>query len=1039
MHPRPGTTHATLSTVARLCRRGSVGFSGLFLGSLLLLPSLAEASSCVIRSPEGTDPPRVFEARRQMSALAPENRGGFEALAARIEQNRSAVEAGTLTAEDAEETGGLLISGQKLLPVLPVLYSDTAAEPINPSALEIQLFADFLNTSMYAYYQENSYEQFSVSGDVWGFERLPEDGGFYEEGDSGLSGGGAKVAAAAIPLYDSYVDFGQYDNDGPDGIPNSGDDDGLVDILSIVHPEVGAECGAPFDTNIWSHHSYLSSYGLGPFETNDNRSGGGKIKVDRFFIGPALNCDNSTQIDIGLFCHEFGHALGLKDLYDTDDEITGDSDGIGVWGLMGGGNWNSTTSPGHINAFYKHKLGWLNYFDVLNNSFICLPAVETSPMAVRLWTYGTYDTKEYFLVENRQPLGFDSALRAPGLVIYHVDEDRHDVWAAQNRVNADETQKAIDVETPDAVGPGHTTNRDDLDIAGDGNSGDTGDVWCAEGVDNSFNFFSNSDPRANSGTFSSITVENIGTCGGTGQRVCADFNVGVASPVDVCIQDCVNDACNELATCEAWWATPDIWVDHNADGIHDLPSPGIENKIWYRVQNLGPDLAAGTEVSLYLTPGAMGLEWPQDAAVHIGTRTIPVLESGEVTEDFFIFEYNELLDLVGHWCMGIVLTHPEDPNNSGSAPLTNNVAQINRQVLVDRAGTGARSTAAEGVADVVERTGGVETSSASGGNCSGEYVVKSKIYLRDGYNPEGGPRFGEIRIGTPPLFDDAIIPNGWTVDFDPGRGPFTLPFNGQDSVTVTISAANASHGEWAHVPLTLWNVNTNQAIGGITLDAAVDCVAPRAIGNLAADWRSIPGDDPDAPNVSLTWNRALVDADGQIELLDRYQVYRSINQGVEVLIDEVVVDDDPETAEFQWYDRVPDNDCPTTYQYRVRAIDAAGNIGDFSNAFLLECQVSDTPSLPTLAGQTSRAVPNPFRGETQIHYELSIGSDVEVSIFDATGQRIRTLGKAWNDAGSHQVIWDGFDEQGRGVASGIYFYQIESEGGVEKKKVVRTR
>ncbi len=49
----------------------------LFFAALLFTPLHAKASTCVVRSQDGNDPPRVFEARRQMSALAPENRGGM--------------------------------------------------------------------------------------------------------------------------------------------------------------------------------------------------------------------------------------------------------------------------------------------------------------------------------------------------------------------------------------------------------------------------------------------------------------------------------------------------------------------------------------------------------------------------------------------------------------------------------------------------------------------------------------------------------------------------------------------------------------------------------------------------------------------------------------------------------------------------------------------------------------------------------------------------------------------------------------------------
>ena len=73
-----------------------------------------------------------------------------------------------------------------------------------------------------------------------------------------------------------------------------------------------------------------------------------------------LNCNNFSLIDIGVFCHEFGHAFGLPDLYDTD----GGSAGVGHWCLMGSGNWNTPTNPAHMSAWSKSELGWANVVTV---------------------------------------------------------------------------------------------------------------------------------------------------------------------------------------------------------------------------------------------------------------------------------------------------------------------------------------------------------------------------------------------------------------------------------------------------------------------------------------------------------------------------------------------------------------------------------------------------------------------------------------------------------------------------------------------------
>src|SRR5206468_6409889 len=60
------------------------------------------------------------------------------------------------------------------------------------------------------------------------------------------------------------TDWGQFDNDGPDGIPNSGDDDGVVDFVAFLQPEVGGECvrNTPPSTGIWSHRFIIAGLGI---------------------------------------------------------------------------------------------------------------------------------------------------------------------------------------------------------------------------------------------------------------------------------------------------------------------------------------------------------------------------------------------------------------------------------------------------------------------------------------------------------------------------------------------------------------------------------------------------------------------------------------------------------------------------------------------------------------------------------------------------------------------------------------------------------
>ncbi|MFT5085767.1 MAG: hypothetical protein ACI906_000437 [Candidatus Latescibacterota bacterium] len=70
--------------------------------------------------------------------------------------------------------------------------------------------------------------------------------------------------------------------------------------------------------------------------------------------------------------------------------------------------------------------------------------------------------------------------------------------------------------------------------------------------------------------------------------------------------------------------------------------------------------------------------------------------------------------------------------------------------------------------------------------------------------------------------------------------------------------------------------------------------------------------------------------------------------------------------------------------------------------------------------------PNPFNPETLIRYELAKEGLVQLTVFNALGQKVRTLVQGAQVAGAHVVRWDGRDELGAGVGAGMYFYRLES-------------
>ncbi|MDZ7261032.1 MAG: T9SS type A sorting domain-containing protein, partial [candidate division KSB1 bacterium] len=92
----------------------------------------------------------------------------------------------------------------------------------------------------------------------------------------------------------------------------------------------------------------------------------------------------------------------------------------------------------------------------------------------------------------------------------------------------------------------------------------------------------------------------------------------------------------------------------------------------------------------------------------------------------------------------------------------------------------------------------------------------------------------------------------------------------------------------------------------------------------------------------------------------------------------------------------------------------------------------------------SQNYPNPFsaagiKSETRISYQLPRASQVSLKIYNTLGQLIKTLVDQKKEAGFHTTFWDGRDEQGRMVASGIYFYQLKAKDFIQTRKMLWLR
>lgn len=325
------------------------------------------------------------------------------------------------------------------LPVLLILalHADSPEPWITPEEVQRAVFAGPApGGTVTEYYREVSGGRFQVTGSVTPWVRTTVTrqeavGNSYGLGQDAQVGRFLLQALAAV---DPFVDFGQFDNDGPDGIPNSGDDNGRVDAVAFEFIEVAASCGGP---GIWPHRSRVRNWTGAPYASQDRRPNGQPILVDDYIIQSAVDCGGVQVQNASTIAHELGHVLGLPDLYDSSQGLLREERRwvVGCWSLMAAGSgWGCGRGeaagwirPTHMSPWEKIRLGWLRSVrdvgGVLGETFTFRP-VQTSEevLKIPLQRTGVHpDSAEYLLVEYRAKTGFDRDLPAEGVLIYHID------------------------------------------------------------------------------------------------------------------------------------------------------------------------------------------------------------------------------------------------------------------------------------------------------------------------------------------------------------------------------------------------------------------------------------------------------------------------------------------------------------------------------------------------------------------------------------------------------------------------------------------
>lgn len=295
-------------------------------------------------------------------------------------------------------------------------------------------FSDYSATgSASDFFKACSNGQFEPEFDVYGPVTLDREAAYYgQDGASGNHDVNVRyMIKEACELLDEEIDFSQYDRDN----------DGKIDNVFVFYAGRGQATGGG-DNTVWPHNSDLSRYGY---------------RFDGKTLGnyACTNEWNGNRPDgIGTFCHEFGHVMGLPDLYETTYSTGAFTPG--KWSIMDQGSYNNDSrTPTMYGVFERTSLGWLEPIRITGPANIELMNINQN----EAYYIPTEKETEFFLIENRQQSGWDRYIPGHGMLIWHIDYSPS-VWNS-NTVNNRPDHQYVDI-----VEANNSTNGNDAARAG---------------------------------------------------------------------------------------------------------------------------------------------------------------------------------------------------------------------------------------------------------------------------------------------------------------------------------------------------------------------------------------------------------------------------------------------------------------------------------------------------------------------------------------------------------------------------------------------
>lgn len=354
----------------------------------------------------------------------------------------------------SSEIGSLRVYGSPHVPVLLVQFQDKKFD-FDSDEQTLDYYEQYLNGENYKgagsygsvrdYFIAQSDSIFSPIFDVNGVVTLDHDYAYYGANKNGQKGNDVRyylfVEESITKAFNDSVDLSVYDSNA----------DGDVDFVYIIYAGMGEANGGDSNT-LW------------PKELNGMRA----VRVGNYSFTSAAMCnelacfgelymDGAVVHDgIGIMCHELSHALGLPDFYD----ITYTSFGMDYWDIMDSGCYCGLGfHPCGYTAYERDFMNWRKLGVLSSPSDVTLYPIANSA-SVGYKVASDASSSEFYVLENRQRVGWDEMLYGHGLMVSHVDY-RENSWY-YNTVNTDSLHQRMTIIPADGS-LGHTSN----DLAGD--------------------------------------------------------------------------------------------------------------------------------------------------------------------------------------------------------------------------------------------------------------------------------------------------------------------------------------------------------------------------------------------------------------------------------------------------------------------------------------------------------------------------------------------------------------------------------------------